>query len=253
MSNATCLATVVRDSLRGETIESAAAPHVALFPYVILVASLPVALAGSKLAKPAAFVCGATAGFVFGLELVQDASAVTPIDECQGALPFAIASGVVGAILALYAFSAAFYLVGALVGGLLVAQIMDSFDLEGLLSDFAGAGSTMMGKTIVPYWVVVALGAILGAIVTRWWKRQILVAATALLGAWGIVLGVKGIAATYSATIPFWVSSIVFFSSAALGAAVQLRMQAHSGARACVPFLRRRRAPAQERAETEMA
>jgi hypothetical protein len=219
-----CLASEIRSTLRGvETIFSeSTTTYVHVFPYVILVLSIPVSFLGEILTMPAVALTGFMCTFVLSLELMDDLDESVPLEKCDAALVFSFILAAFGALTALCVFRSAFFLLGAVVGAVGAHQIMDSLPEAW---EVYGMGALLMGRPLFPYWAVVATCCVVSGVVAYWKKDNLLLIVTSVVGSWGITTGCRGIATLYHSELKYWLVLLIFSSSCILSIAVQIKLR----------------------------
>lgn len=135
--------------------------------------------------KVALFLCGALIAFVVALLIANSAlsaASASPTAGCATLIAVPLVFGVAGGILSLYMLSLAFGLAG-FAAGAAVGQFVYLLVLHKV-----STGVTVLDHDLMFFLVVLAL-AITGSILMSLYKEQLIIFATAALGAVGLVPG----------------------------------------------------------------
>jgi len=151
----------------------------------LVVASALLLFAGERLVKLALFLCGALVAFVVSLIIANgalSAASVSPTAGCVTLIAVPLLFGIAGGCLTLYMLTLAFALAG-FAAGAAVGQFVYLLVLHNV-----STGVTVLDHDLMFFLTVLAL-AIPGSILLSMYKEQLIIFATAALGAVGLVPG----------------------------------------------------------------
>lgn len=216
----TCLADEAYDLLFSVGTDVAGGYGSYVFAYSILGTGIVIALLGSRLLPVAVVGVAFVVGFMACTHVVTELSLQW---ECTTKSVVAATAGAVLAAVSLATVTFAIFVAGASVAGASAALAMSA------LPEVAWSGApSVLGYSLVPFWAVTSVAALLGGCAASRRRDSVAIALTAMLGAWAVAFATKAAMRLEGQVLPDWAFLATVFGVASAGAAVQQALRKKS-------------------------
>lgn len=188
--NGTCVTEHIYRSMHDlRTLDLDNKIYVDVFPYVLIMLSCICILLGGKLMKSCIAMLGLFSGFLCGVQCCYGVTSLYEELSCNAILAGCLLLAICAAFALSCLVKTAAFLIGSAAGAAVVYAIFDA--VPQLDYPVWGASPIFMELRLFPFWTVCTVVALATGIQVRAKHTQLLTVMIAVLGAWGVTIGVK--------------------------------------------------------------
>lgn len=231
--NVTCALTTMHLAIveaKSSTLDMVGSVEATVVSAAMLLASLCVALCGSRIIRPALAIAALLCGGAAASYVAHTYANIQTKTHCDVALAVVCGCALLCALISLAVLPLVICILGAAAGATVVAVTFDACGTTCLAPTWA-TSSTLLERPLVPFWAGTLVGACIGACGARRQRDRILIVVTALVGAWGVKWSIAGLLALSGSSLPQWAELAVFACTFSLGATVQRYLKRRSRTR----------------------
>ena len=188
---------------------------VTIFPYTLILLSMICTLFGRQIMKPSVALIGFFGGSLAVIQLFYSTTQLHQQMECYVIIAICIVVGACAALVMTCLIKAAAFILGAATGSVVVYAIFDAF--PALDYPIWPDAPIIMNYRLVPFWSVTLSLALIGGIGARRKYKEMMSLITSILGAWGVVLGLRMILNEHEISVSEGVYMAIFCMLAFVG------------------------------------